>query len=177
MTERRKRTGAGPGETQRTQAKIDAINSLAWELRHSRSDRAMTLSQKAYQLSTTGKLAKQPYRQGQAASLLTQGFLNQQQGKLDVALSQCFEASTLLESLPATRVNVDTYRIISWVNFFLGNSSNAMSYGLKALHLAQELKLKIQEASVLDELGDPLHVRRRPAASRPEPGEGIGNRP
>lgn len=152
MADRKEGSQTHPARSRTTEEKVDGLNDQAWGLRHSQAERAMALSQKAYQLSTSGKFSERPYRQGQAASLLTQGFLNHQNGKLDIALAQCFEASGYLESLPPSWVSIDTSRIISWIYFFLGDQANALSYGLKALHLAQELNLRVQEASVLDVL-------------------------
>ena len=80
--------------------KIDTRNELAWNLGHKEFERAGELSQNALELSTTGEFSEQAYLQGQATSLTTLAFLNHQIGKLDAALSQCFHAASLLESLP-----------------------------------------------------------------------------
>lgn len=133
-------------------AKIDMLNEQAWHWRHTQPEQALSLSQQAEALATSGEFAAAPYAQGQAASLTTQGYLNRQSGRLDLALSQCFAAAALLETLPPSRVTIDCRRIISWIYYFLGDTANALSYGLQALRLAQDLNLRVQEAAVLDGL-------------------------
>ena len=121
--------------------KIDALNDLAWDLRHKEFERALDICQNALELSTTGEFSAKAYQRGQATSLTTLAFLNHQVGKFDIALGQCFQATMLLEALPPTRVNIDAWRITSLISFFVGDFARALDFGLKALRLAQELKL------------------------------------
>jgi diguanylate cyclase (GGDEF)-like protein len=137
---------------QTRRADIDTLNDSAWQLRQTQTDRAYELSQRALALSTSDVFASQPYRLGQATSLTTQGYLNRQSGKLDEALSQCLQAEGLLDDLLPSRVSVDCQRTISWIYYFLGDTANALNYALRALELSRELKLRVQEASVLDAL-------------------------
>jgi diguanylate cyclase (GGDEF)-like protein len=132
---------------------IDALNELAWELRQEKSGRSISLCQKAYELASSGEFSERPYLQGRAASLTTQGYLNQQLGRLDLALAQCFDAGAMMDGLPPSRSTIDCWRIIGWIYYFLGDRSSALDYVLKALRLAQGMQNKLQEASVLDGLG------------------------
>ena len=131
---------------------IDALTELAWSLRQTQPERAASLCHKACSLSVSGEFCVSPYRQGQAASLATLGYLDHQAGRLDAALSRCLEAAVLLDSLPPSRVSVDCRRTLSWIFYFLGDQSGALSHALQALRLAQQLNLPIQEATVLDGL-------------------------
>ena len=150
MTEGPVDPGPDRASLNRIQDQVDALNDLAWELRHSEAERARALSQEAQELSTSGPYLGQPYRHGLAASLLTLGFVNHQRGKIDAALAQCLEAAGYFETLPPSRKTVDCDRTISWIYYFLGDQGKALSYGAKALKLAQALSLRIPEASVLD---------------------------
>jgi diguanylate cyclase (GGDEF)-like protein len=152
MTDNTSELEASLAQAQTPGARIEALNELAWQLRHTQPEWALSLSQEAESLATSGEFATQPDRLGQATSLTTQAYLNHQNGKLDLALSQCFAAATLLETLPPSRVSIDCRRIISWIYYFLGDTANALNYGLQALRLAQDLNLRVQEATVLDGL-------------------------
>ncbi|MGB8645863.1 MAG: PAS domain S-box protein [Anaerolineae bacterium] len=131
---------------------IDALNELAWALRLRDSARAATLGERAYALSSTGEFAEQPYRHGQAASLVAHAYLNRRQNKLEMALAQCFQALEILEGETPDRVLVDCLRTISWVHYFLGDHGMALRYGLQALELARGLQLRTEEAAILDAL-------------------------
>ncbi len=133
-----------------TRDEIDAINEQAWQSRQTHPVLARDLAEKAHGLSGLDDAGARPYRSGQATSLTTLGYLSRQSGELDEALSQCFEAAALLDDLPASRVTVDCQRIISWVYYFLGDTPNALSSALRALSVARDLGLRVQEASVLD---------------------------
>ena len=137
---------------QTRQEEIDALNDLAWELRNHDTERAFALSEKAGELSITDDFSAQPYKQGQASSLTTRAYLNREQGKLDLALDRCFQALALFDADVPSRAAIDCLRLISWIYYFLGDHSNALSYGFKALKLSQTLNLEIQEASVQDNL-------------------------
>jgi diguanylate cyclase (GGDEF)-like protein len=147
---------------------IEAGNELAWELRHAQPARAFELCQKVIGLCAAGQFNLHSFQSGRAASLTTLGFLNHQAGKLDLALSQCFEAVSLLEHLPPSRVTVDALRLIGWIYYFLGEQPSALAYGLKALKIAQESGMRLQEASAQDGLamiygasGDQKQARER----------------
>lgn len=58
--------------------KIDAFNDLAWELRNLEPERVLELAREAYEMSTSGEFAAQPYHKGQAASLVARAQIHRQ---------------------------------------------------------------------------------------------------
>jgi tetratricopeptide (TPR) repeat protein len=134
------------------QAEIDSINEQAWAIRHAEVERAFELSQQALDRSTSGIFAHQPYLKGQSAGLTTQAFLNQDQGHLDLALTQALDALSILETLPNSRVTVDALRVINWIYYFIGDFGAAVDFGLRGLKLARELELVQEQAYCLDAL-------------------------
>jgi diguanylate cyclase (GGDEF)-like protein len=128
-------------ETQLAQAqtqreKIDALNDLAWEMRNADGERAMALAQEAYEMSGSGDFSDKPYAMGQASSLTTRAYLDRN-GPLDQALDKCFQALALIETETPNRVVIRCTRLICWLYFYLGEHSNALMYGLKALDIAR----------------------------------------
>jgi diguanylate cyclase (GGDEF)-like protein len=132
------------------QSKIDALNKLAWKLRISQRARATDLSQEAIRLSKTDEYAKQHYYQGLAKGLITLAFLDSEEGKLDMAASQCIEALSYIEDQYSSEIYIDGFFTLSWIFYYLGNVPSALDYGLQALKLSQELKLSDREAWALD---------------------------
>jgi diguanylate cyclase (GGDEF)-like protein len=132
------------------QRKIDALNDLAWKLRISQCSRATVLSQEAIELSKTGEYAKQHYSRGLAKSLITLAFLDSEAGKLDTAASQCIEALSYVEDQNSSEIYIDGFFTLGWIFYYLGDIPSALDYGLQALNLSQELKLKDREAWALD---------------------------
>ena len=132
--------------------RIDAINALAWALRHRSPERARSLCLQAEELAAAGEFKRLPYRQGIATSLTTQGFLAQQRGALDQAVALCMKASMLHRALPVTRAAIDCHRILGWTRFFLGDTAGALASMTAALHLSHRLGDLAIEAPVLDGL-------------------------
>jgi diguanylate cyclase (GGDEF)-like protein len=138
-------------QAQTQREKIDTLNDLAWEIRNDDSDRAMVLAQEAYELSSSGDFADKPYAMGQASSLTTRAYLDRN-GPLDQALEKCFQALALIEGEAPNPVVVRSMRTICWLYFYLGEYSNALTYGLKALDIAREGGFKDLIAAVLNSL-------------------------
>jgi diguanylate cyclase (GGDEF)-like protein len=152
MTDNRGELETRLKQAQTDKDKIDALNELAWYIRQTEPERALSLSQEAREQSTSGEYSSAPYRLGLSTCLTTLGYLNRQRGKMDLALSQCIEAIEILDTLPPSRVSIDCRRIITWIYYFVGDQTTALKFGIQALHLSQELNLHIQEATVLDVL-------------------------
>ena len=132
------------------QSKIDALNNLAWKLRISQRTRATDLSREAITLSKTGEYANQHYYRGLAKGLITLAFLDSEAGKLDTAASQCIEALSYIEDQYSSEIYIDGFFTLSWIFYYLGDVPSALDYGLQALKLSQELKLRDREAWALD---------------------------
>jgi diguanylate cyclase (GGDEF)-like protein len=131
--------------------KIDALNDLAWEIRNEDNERAISLAQTAYELSFSGDFSGKPYSMGQASSLTTRAYLDRN-GPLGEALDKCFKALALIESEAPNLVSVRCMRLICWLYFYLGDLSNALTYGLKALDVAKAGDHKDLTAAVLSSL-------------------------
>ena len=133
-----------------TRSKIDALNNLAWKLRISQSSRAIDLSQEAIRLSKAGEYAEGHYYQGLAKGLITLAFLDSEAGKLDTAASQCIEALSYIEEQNSPEIYIDGFFTLSWIFYYLGDVPSALDYGLQALKLSQDVKLRDREAWALD---------------------------
>ena len=112
-------------ETQLAQAKtqrerIDVLNELAWEVRNEDNERSETLAEEAYELSSSGDFAENPYAMGQASSLTTRAYLDRN-GPLDEALDKCFKALALIEGEAPNPTVIRCMRQVSWFYFFLAN--------------------------------------------------------
>lgn len=138
-------------QAQTQREKIDALNDLAWELRYQDAERSLALAQQAYDLANTGEFLTTPYAMGQAASLTTRAHLDRN-GRLDEALNKCFQALALIEHEAPNPVVVKCVRMISWLYFYLNEYSSALTYGLKALDLAQAGNFKDLTAAAFNSL-------------------------
>ncbi len=132
--------------------RIDAINALAWALRHGSPERAQENCERALDLATSGEYARYPYQQGVAASLTTQAFLAQRSGRLDESIALCMKAAALHQALPVSRAAIDCERLLGWTQYFLGDPVGALASMVAALRLAHRLGDPKVEAPVLDGL-------------------------
>ncbi|HEY3313139.1 MAG TPA: diguanylate cyclase [Anaerolineales bacterium] len=144
---------AGIGEIHSLPARIDALNDLAWKLRHCDKDRSYQLSQRACELSKSGEFASQPYRKGLAIGLINSGIINISRDKLEVSLSQSIEGLAILEGLAPLPNVVDAWTTICWIYLYLGEYPTAFDYALMSLQLARELGCQDREGHALDALG------------------------
>jgi len=138
-------------QTQTQREKIDVLNELAWELRNDDDKRAAALAEKAYELSSNGDFAEKPYAMGQASSLTTRAYM-ERNGPLDKALEKSFQALALIEGEASNPIIVRCMRTICWLYFNLGEFSDSLSYGLKALDIARAGSYKPEMASVSNSL-------------------------
>ena len=130
-----------------TKAKIDLINTLAWQLRIQDSERAQALSLEAMQLAKDPGLNYEP---GIANSLVTLAFLDGEAGKLDTSLSHALEALTYLKEQPLSEILIGAWYTLGWAYYYSSDYPAALEFGLKALKLARELKHQEKEAWCLD---------------------------
>ncbi len=129
------------------EAKIDLMNTLAWQLRIQDPEHAQALSLEALELSKTHELN---YEHGIANSLVTLAFLDGEAGKLDTALSYSLEALTYLKEQPLSETLIGAWYTLGWAYYYSSDYPAALEFGLKALKLADELKHQEKEAWCLD---------------------------
>lgn len=151
MSDRITELEAQLAQSQTQREKINALNELAWEIRNDDDERAKAMALQAYDLSHSGEFVEQPYAMGLASSLTTRAYLDRN-GPLDEALNKCFQALALIEVEAPNPVVVRCMRLICWLYFYLGETSNALTYGLKALDIARTGGFKDLIVSALNSL-------------------------
>jgi tetratricopeptide (TPR) repeat protein len=152
-TEKIKHLEAQLAATVELQQKIDLMNTLAWEYRHSDVSRGFELSQLAYELSQTSGDNHQPYQRGLIGSLVNLAHLHSRKGEFDTALRQFFEALAFCETGPTTPVHIDALHGIGITYRRLSDYANALRYHIEALNIARELHDPVREAQVLSTQG------------------------
>lgn len=135
------------------QQKIDALNDLAYELRHSDLQRAISLSQMAHELTSIGQFFGQPYQKGRAYSLRNLGWLNFQLGKYDLALSFSFEALDLFEAIDDLAGQFTVFYAIGGSYYNLGDYPNALDCQLKAIEICDTIGDRWGKAISLNNMG------------------------
>lgn len=135
------------------QERIDALNALAWELRHSDPHRALALSEEAQQLACEEEFETHPYQKGVAESLRNMGRIYLQLSQYQLALSLSLEALALFEKLGDSAGQVDTLITIGQVHFELGNYPYALESQLEALRINEQVGDKGNAATALNLIG------------------------
>ena len=129
--------------------KIDTLNDLAWEIRHTDSQRALQLSTQSYNLAEQ----KKSYLKGLAYSLRNLGALNCIVfGKTSIGLPQAQRALTLCEELDDVLAQAHVLNSIASVHIYLANYAEALKYELKALKLCREVNDVNTELDILNDL-------------------------
>ena len=136
-----------------TQARIDALNELAWQLLDGDSQRSQALSEEAEYLATTGEYAQVPYQYGLAFSLMVQSILDWDRSDYSNALTKALEAVTLFEQTGTLRWQAYTLNHIAGIHFQLGNYPDAIALGFSAIKMAEESEDAGLLASVLNDTG------------------------
>ncbi|MCL4395071.1 MAG: diguanylate cyclase [Chloroflexi bacterium] len=131
-------------------ARVDVLNELAWQVRHSDRERSKTLGEQARSLAVELLCDDKPYSQGLAASLRTLSYLNGANGNYNLALAQSLEAFDILERVPENALQIDVLCNIAWVYRGFGDYGIALDHAMKALKLAQASTDREREATVLD---------------------------
>ncbi|MCB9077862.1 MAG: PAS domain-containing protein [Anaerolineaceae bacterium] len=120
--------------------KIDILNDLAWALCDTDMQRAQSLSETAYALSSEANgNGTEPYRLGMAYSLRTQGYLNQRFGDYSLGLTQLFKAQELCETLKLDDALTDVYDSIAGIHYQISNFPESLNYIYKQLEAAQRV--------------------------------------
>jgi diguanylate cyclase (GGDEF)-like protein len=130
-----------------SEAKIDLINNLAWQLRIQDAERAQALSLEALELSKT---CEPNYERGIANSLVTLAFLDGEAGKLDTSLSRSLEALSYLQEQPQSEILIGAWYTLAWAYYYSSDYPAALEFGLRSLKMARDLKHEEQEAWCLD---------------------------
>ena len=128
-------------------AKIGLQNDLAWALRDSDYQRALSLSEEVQQLNPLPPPAEL------AHSLTVSGFVHMRQGRFEQAMTDAFTARDILEDHEKFAWLPRTYNLIAILYKELGNPVEAMTYLYEQLHLSQSLDDKDQEATAYHDLG------------------------
>ena len=132
---------------------IDALNSLAWELRDQAPFRARSLAEHALELVRELENNGHPYVHGTAQAKITLGELDNNSGAYGAALTNLLEAYTLLQGQLFPDLLAVASHSIGWAHFRLGNYSEAIDFMNRALLLFRQSGLQEKEAAVLTSLG------------------------
>ena len=79
--------------------RIDILNELAWTIHLNNQEKARSLAEQAYELSSSGEFEKEAYLLGLAGSLRCLAALNNDAGNYDTALKQSMPALEILEGI------------------------------------------------------------------------------
>jgi diguanylate cyclase (GGDEF)-like protein len=137
------------------QARIDSLNALAWAIHLNDQERARSLAEQSFALSSGGESAEIPYPLGLAGSLRVLAALNDDAGRYDLALTQSLRALEILGGIPEDQPDAGTLRIellgiVSWTHRSLGDYGVAAEHALEALKLAQAREDRWHEAGMLN---------------------------
>jgi signal transduction histidine kinase len=137
--------------------KVDALNTLAWELVKPAPERAIKLSAEAGQLAQSGRFLDHHYKEGVADSLCNVAQIYLFQSDYDKALATSFEIVSLLDGLPPSITLSRTYNCIAASYRVLGNMSEALDHYFKQIQVSEQLDDKETYASGLVGIGSIYH--------------------
>jgi signal transduction histidine kinase len=132
--------------------KVDILNALARELRHSDLSRAVALAKAAAELASQD--GREPYQAGLADSHYYLGDFSIRMGSYDRALSHLSKALALYEARGDSRRGADVLHHIGDTWAHLGNYSDALHYFFRLRGIYREMGLKTEEAAVLSNIGN-----------------------
>lgn len=137
-------------------SKVDVLNALAWEIRHSDPRRALTLAEEAYALSTSERYAK-----GIAYSLRNKGAFSAMLSRYSEALTFSLEAVERFAEMNNLEGKASAFNTLGVVYTDLSDYEKALHYYDEALKLFEEIGDKHGEVttimnigSIYQELGD-----------------------
>ena len=133
--------------------KVDALNAQAWDLETVDPERAMMLSEQAYQLSLENQFTKTAYLKGQADSLCNLAHINLGVGNYSLALSQSYDALTLYRRMGNAEKEALMLRNIGGIYAAVHEYASAMDVLLEALTLTEHLNLTEIKGEVLFNIG------------------------
>jgi signal transduction histidine kinase len=131
---------------------VDLRNALAWRIHKSEMERAVALSEQAYERA---RQLDPPYRQGMADALVIFAQDHYFKAKYDQAIAKASEALALLEHephpLPTTLARC--YNTLAGSYRILGNLSESLDYYFKQLEVVEQVGDKESYASALVGVG------------------------
>lgn len=139
------------------QARIDALNELAWAIHLDDRAKARAFAEQANTLSSSGEYEQEAYGLGLASSLRCLAALDNDAGHYDQALGKALRALEILEmkmdaTVEAAALRGSVLGIISWSYRCLGDYAIAAETAMKNLKLAQELGNRQIEGGMLNVL-------------------------
>jgi len=124
--------------------KIDLMNTLAWQLRHSDLSRATALCESAVELAD-----HESYQEGSADGYYQLGSLEIHLGNYNLALSHLSRALALYKTLGDSRKSASVLNQIGNTWAHLGNYSDALIYFSRLGEIYQDMGLKKEQADAL----------------------------
>lgn len=130
--------------------RIDALNELAWALRHSERERAVSLSEEARRLATTGANQDALYTRGLAIALAHLGGLAADQGDYTRGLTLLLRALPMLEEAKEDDTRRQVFSFLGRIFVDLDDPTHALQYMSKAVSLARATGNRSSEAASLN---------------------------
>ncbi len=131
---RTQESGKKPTTRAEFRQEIDKLNKRAFVFRGHNVPRSMLLAQRAYDLSSKGAFAAEPYETGLLESLLTLGYGHLYRYDYHLALTNAIEAQSYCES---DQHFGDCYMLLGISYGGLGTYDKALKHLLKAMQYAQ----------------------------------------
>jgi signal transduction histidine kinase len=135
-----------------SERKVELMNALAWELRHTDLARATVLCESAIELASQN--SGEPSQEHLADSYYQLGDLNTQLGSYDQALSHLSRALALYETLGKSHRSAKVLHLIGNTWAHLGNYADALHYFVRLLEIYQDMDLKNEQAGMLSNIGN-----------------------
>jgi signal transduction histidine kinase len=135
------------------QARVDALNTLAWFLVREDRPRSKNLSEEAHHLATSDPFAESPYKKGVALSLRTLAFIASQEANYRQALTDALEALYIFEELEEINEIPQVLGTIAATYRKFGDLSSSLEYQLRQLELSERLNDGSATARALSGLG------------------------
>ena len=132
---------------------IDALNSLAWELRERDSARAHKLAERALELAIAQDAKGHTYLRGKAQALITLGELANNSNAYGLALTHLLEVYSILQGQLFPDLLGGASHSIGWAHYRLENFDEAIDFLKRALQYVRESGDPAREAEVLTTLG------------------------
>jgi signal transduction histidine kinase len=133
--------------------KIDLLNALAWEVRITDPERAISLCEQAIDLESQAEAADQSYRLGKARSYHTLGILKMLSGQYTPALRWLSKALLMYEVIGDRLQIAQVLNSCGNLHVYLNDYPTALDYHQRALEIAQEAGLADIQVASLNTIG------------------------